>query len=141
MCVNCLGTAVVGAVDHAFIDRYVRQLRLHGYNIARFYFVDADLMLGQERDFDFRPEALDRMRYLMAALKREGIYWIIDGLTSESGALGGKDIDRWGVDGNLKRRIYVDDAAFDHWLRFQKKSSRRSILIRDLHLCTIPRSR
>ncbi|MGN6447660.1 MAG: glycoside hydrolase [Brucella intermedia] len=109
------------AVDHAFIDRYVRQLRLHGYNIARFYFVDADLMLGQERDFDFRPEALDRMRYLMAALKREGIYWIIDGLTSESGALGGKDIDRWGVDGNLKRRIYVDDAAFDHWLRFQKE--------------------
>ena len=109
------------AVDHAFIDRYVRQLRLHGYNIARFHFVDADLMLGQARDFDFRPEALDRMRYLMAALKREGIYWIIDGLTSESGALGGKDTDRWGPDGNLKRRIYVDDAAFDHWLRFQKE--------------------
>ena len=110
-----------GVVDHAFIDRYVRQLRLHGYNIARLHFVDADLMLGQERDFDFRPEALDRMRYLMAALKREGIYWIIDGLTSESGALGGKDTDRWGLEGNLKRRTYVDDAAFDHWLRFQKE--------------------
>lgn len=110
-----------GVVDHAFIDRYVRQLRLHGYNIARFHFVDADLMLGQAGDFDFRPEALDRMRYLMAALKREGIYWIIDGLTSESGAFGGKDIDRWGPEGNLKRRTYVDDTAFDHWLRFQKE--------------------
>lgn len=110
-----------GKVDHAFIDRYVRQLRLHGYNIARFHFVDADLMLGQDRDFDFRPDAFDRMHYLMAALKREGIYWIIDGLTSESGALGGKEIDRWGPEGNLKRRTYVDDAAFDHWLRFQKE--------------------
>ena len=110
-----------GAVDHAFIDRYVRQLRLHGYNIARFHFVDADLMLGQPRDFGFRAEALDRMRYLMAALKREGIYWIIDGLTSESGALGGKDTDRWGTEGNLKRRAYMDDTAFEHWLRFQKE--------------------
>ncbi|WP_247996487.1 glycoside hydrolase [Brucella tritici] len=110
-----------GVVDHAFIDRYVRQLRLHGYNIARFHFVDADLMLEQAGDFDFRPDALDRMRYLMAALKREGIYWIIDGLTSESSALGGKDIDRWGPEGNVKRRTYVDDAAFDHWLRFQKE--------------------
>lgn len=110
-----------GVVDHAFIDRYVRQLRLHGYNIARFHFVDADLMLGQGRDFDFRSEALDRMRYLMAALKREGIYWIIDGLTSESGALGGKDTDRWGPEGNLKRRAYVEDEAFEHWLRFQKE--------------------
>ncbi|MBB4093353.1 glycoside hydrolase [Brucella pecoris] len=110
-----------GIVDHAFIDRYVQQLRLHGYNIARFHFVDADLMLGQAGDFDFRPEALDRMRYLMAALKREGIYWIIDGLTSESGALGGKDTNRWGPGGNLKRRAYVENEAFEHWLRFQKE--------------------
>ncbi len=66
------GPPSAGIVDHAFIDRYVRQLRLNGYNIARFHFVDADLMIRQGGDFDFRPEALDRMRYLMAALKREG---------------------------------------------------------------------
>ncbi|MEJ5900879.1 glycoside hydrolase [Ochrobactrum teleogrylli] len=110
-----------GKIDHAFIDRYVRQLRLHGYNIARLHFIDTDLMLGRDGDFNFDPQALDRIRYLMAALKREGIYWTIDGLTAESGALGGKDINRWGPEGNLKRRIYVDDTAFDHWLRFQKE--------------------
>lgn len=110
-----------GKIDHAFIDRYVRQLRLHGYNIARLHFLDTDLMLGRDGDFNFDPQALDRIRYLMAALKREGIYWTIDGLTAESGALGGKDINRWGPEGNLKRRIYVDDTAFDHWLRFQKE--------------------
>ncbi|MBB5702359.1 hypothetical protein FHS76_002237 [Ochrobactrum daejeonense] len=114
------GPPSAGIVDHAFIDRYVRQLRLNGYNIARFHFVDADLMIRQGGDFDFRPEALDRMRYLMAALKREGIYWVIDGLTSESGALGGAETDRWGPTGNLKRRAYVEDEAFEHWLRFQK---------------------
>ncbi|NKC03272.1 hypothetical protein HED55_07670 [Ochrobactrum haematophilum] len=110
-----------GKIDHAFIDRYVRQLRLHGYNIARLHFLDTDLMLNRDGDFNFDPEALDRIRYLMAALKREGIYWTIDGLTAESGALGGRDMNRWGPEGNLKRRIYVDDTAFEHWLRFQKE--------------------
>ncbi|MBA8819921.1 glycoside hydrolase [Ochrobactrum sp. P6BS-III] len=110
-----------GKIDHAFIDRYVQQLRLHGYNIARLHFLDTDLMLNRDGDFNFDPEALDRIRYLMAALKREGIYWTIDGLTAESGALGGRDMNRWGPEGNLKRRIYVDDTAFEHWLRFQKE--------------------
>ncbi len=107
-------------VDHAFIDRYVRQLKLNGYNLARFHFIDADMMQGRERDFDLDPRELDNIRYFMAALKRAGIYWIVDGLTSESGALGGRDIDRWSVEGDLKRRIYVDEDAFQHWLRFQK---------------------
>lgn len=110
-----------GEVDHAFIDRYVQQLRMHGYNMARFHFVDAAVMQGRANDFDFDPMALDRVRYFMAALKKNGIYWIIDGLTSERGAFGGVADDRWGTGGNLKLEVYVDDTAFDHWLRIQKE--------------------
>lgn len=110
-----------GNVDHAYIDRYARQLALQGYNIARLHFMDAALMNGRVGDFDFDPAELDRQLYFLAALKKNGIYWIIDGLTSERGALGGVDDERWGASGTLKLDSYVDETAFQHWLRFQKQ--------------------
>lgn len=105
-----------GFPDRAGADRYARQLALHGYNIARLHFVDASLMSGRSKDFDFDPETLDRIHYLLAALKRNGIYWMIDGLTSWRGAYGGHD-DRWDPAGNLKLALYLDEAAFAHWKR------------------------
>lgn len=102
--------------DKATADRYAQQLRAHGYNIARFHFADATLMAGREHDFDVDPEQLDRLRYLLAALKREGIYWMIDGMTSQAGGLGGID-DRWGDSRDLKLAIHVDDGARAHWKR------------------------
>lgn len=80
-----------GFPDHATAERYARQLALHGYNIARLHFADASLMFGRQKDFDFDPETLDRIHYLLAALKRNGIYWIFDGLSSPRGAYGGHD--------------------------------------------------
>ncbi|NTJ41906.1 glycoside hydrolase [Agrobacterium larrymoorei] len=108
-----------GFPDHATADRYAAQLKMHGYNIARFHYVDAALMEGRANDFDFNPEVLDRIHYLMAALKRNGIYWIIDGLSSSRGAYGGFD-DRWEVKGDSKLGAQIDDVDFDHWLRFQQ---------------------
>jgi len=107
-----------GFPDHDGADRYARQLRMHGYNIARFHFVDAALMAGRSRDFDFDPEILDRFRYLMAALKRNGIYWIVDGMSSTRGGFGGYD-DRWDANGEMKLDTLIDDAAFAHWVRLQ----------------------
>lgn len=107
-----------GFPDHATADRYAAQLRMHGYNIARFHYVDAALMFGRGKDFDFDPEVLDRVHYLMAALKRNGIYWIVDGLTSPRGAFGGHD-DRWDLAGDLKLGVQIDDGDFRHWERFQ----------------------
>lgn len=109
-----------GFPDHATADRYAEQLRLHGYNIARFHFVDASLMAGRAKDFDFDPDVLDRFRYLMAALKRNGIYWIVDGMSSPRGAFGGFD-DRWDANGEMKLDVKLDDAAFAHWLRLQRE--------------------
>ncbi|PRD44309.1 glycoside hydrolase [Phyllobacterium phragmitis] len=109
-----------GFPDHDGADRYARQLRMHGYNIARFHFVDAALMFGRSRDFDFDTEVMDRFHYLMAALKRNGIYWIMDGLTSSRGAYGGYE-DRWEFNSDLKLTVQIEEDAFQHWLRFQEK--------------------
>lgn len=109
-----------GFPSHADADLYAAQLVKHGYNIARLHFVDASLMFGRTRDFDFDPETLDRVHYLLAALKRNGIYWIMDGLSSWRGAYGGYD-DRWDPSSDLKLALYFDDSVFDHWLEFQRR--------------------
>ncbi|MDX0464534.1 glycoside hydrolase [Sinorhizobium medicae] len=109
-----------GFPDHEAADRYARQLAMHGYNIARLHFVDASLMFGRQRDFDFDPETLDRVHYLLAALKRHGIYWIIDGLSSSRGAYGGYD-DRWDAHGDLKLGLHLDRDAIAHWRVLQEK--------------------
>lgn len=109
-----------GFPDHADAEIYARQLAMHGYNIARFHFVDASLMDGRAIDFDFDPETLDRLWYLMAALKKNGISWIMDGVTSPRGAYGGFD-DRWDMNGSLKLDLYTSDVAFQHWLELQKR--------------------
>ncbi|OCO99184.1 MULTISPECIES: glycoside hydrolase [unclassified Ensifer] len=108
-----------GFPDHDTADRYARQLAMRGYNLARLHFVDGSLMFGRDRDFDFDPETLDRIHYLLAALKRNGIYWMMDGLSSLRGVYGGFD-DRWDDGGNLKLELFVDDRAFDHWKRMQE---------------------
>ena len=110
-----------GFPDHADADRYALQLARHGYNIARLTFLDASLMSGRNGDFDFDPQVLDRIHYLLAALKRNGISWIIDGLTSWRGAYGGSYDDRWDPSSDLKLALYFDEKAFDHWLEFQRR--------------------
>lgn len=103
--------------DHATADRYAEQLKMHGYNLARLHFVDANLMSGRERDFDFDPVQLDNFHYLLAALKRNGIYWMIDAASSENGAYGGVYPDRWTAKHDLKLQVHISEEARKHWLR------------------------
>ena len=110
--------AIATIPDHVTADRMAVQLRRHGYNCARFHFLDIALMEGQLQDFEYRQDILDRFRYYMAALKQNGIYWVVDGLTSNAGALGGVT-DRWRTEGQFKLKTHVENAAFGHWLRFQ----------------------
>ncbi len=103
-----------GFPDHATADLYARQLAMRGYNIARFHFLDASLMEGRNQDFAFNPEILDRVHYLMAALKKEGIYWMIDGLSSWQGASGNAE-NRWDPLPGLKLELNYTNDAFQHW--------------------------
>lgn len=104
-----------GFPDHETADRYARQLRLHGYNLARFHFVENVLMHGRSKDFDFDPVQLDRFHYFLGALKREGIYWMMDAMTSWNGAYGDVGPDRWADRRNVKLGVYLDPADQRHW--------------------------
>lgn len=106
-----------GLPDKAEADRWVQQLARTGYNLVRLHYVDATLMTGRKGDFDYDPVALDRLHYLMASLKAAGIYWIVDGLTSDNGAFGNVQPHRWVNRYNLKERLYYDPAALEHWKR------------------------
>ena len=105
-----------GFPNHQDADIYAKQLAMHGYNMARFHFLDGSLMFGQKKDFDFNPEILDRIQYLMAALKKNGIYWMVDGLTSWRGGYGNYD-DRWSPSEGLKLEVNYEDKPFEHWKR------------------------
>jgi hypothetical protein len=98
-------------------DRWVEQLSRTGYNLVRLQFIDAILMTGRKNDFDFDPVALDRLHYLMARLKSAGIYWIVDGMTSDNGAYGNVQPHRWVNRYNLKERLFYDPDALEHWKR------------------------
>lgn len=109
-----------GFPDHDTADSYAKQLAMHGYNIARFHFADAALMADRARDFDFDPEVLDRFHYLLAALKKNGIYWMMDGLSSWRGAYGGYE-DRWDPSSDIKLKLHLDPATFEHWKMLQER--------------------
>lgn len=118
LCASMVPSAPNGglpAKDEA--DRWVEQLSRTGYNLVRLHFIDAILMTGRKGDFDYDPVAFDRLHYLMAKLKSAGIYWIVDGMTSDNGAYGNVQPHRWVNRYRLKERLYYDASALEHWKR------------------------
>ena len=108
------GVQTGGIPSHDMIDLYVKQYRLHGYNMARLDFLESILMEGRKQDFDFNPEQLDRFYYLVAALKRSGIYLILNGLSNGNGGYGNID-ERWLGRKGLNQRVYFEAEAQAHW--------------------------
>ena len=98
--------------DHKTADVLADQLRMHGYNLVRFHFIDAALMEGREKDFDYNPEALDRFYYLLSALKRQGIYWMMDAATNWGGAYAPGSP---GSERNLRLDFHIYNTAQEHW--------------------------
>lgn len=106
-----------GFPDKQEADRWVTQMQRTGYNLVRLHYVEASLMTDRKGDFDFDPASLGRLHYLMAKLKAAGIYWVVDGLTSDNGAYGNVKPHRWVNLYDLKERLYYDPAALAHWKR------------------------
>ena len=104
-----------GFPDHDAADGLAKQLRMHGYNLARLHFVDATLMKGAKHDFDYDSEQLDRFHYLLAALKDQGIYWMIDAATSWDGAY--VDTPENSGKRNIRLDIHIKKSAQEHWKR------------------------
>lgn len=104
-----------GVPDKQGADRLVRELVATGYNLVRFHYIDAYLMTGRKNDFDFDPEKLDRLHYLMATLKGAGIYWMVDGMTSDNGSWGDVEPHRWVKKYRTKLDALVTDEGRRHW--------------------------
>lgn len=104
-----------GMPSHSESERLVSQLRRTGYNMVRFHFTDALLMGDRERDFDFDPVQLDRLHYLMSVLANQGIYWVVDGITSDNAAWGDVKPHRWAKKHQAKLDLFTQDAGFRHW--------------------------
>lgn len=103
-----------GFPDHAEADELAKQLRLHGYGLARFHFVDATLMKGRDKDFDYNPKQVDRFHYLLAALKKQGIRWMIDAASSWNGVYGNLE-HRFVHKHKLRMSVHYDPASQAHW--------------------------
>lgn len=104
-----------GFPDQADASALALQLRRTGYNAVRLHFVDAMLMSGRSADFDFDPSQLDRLHYLLAQLKEQGVYWIVDGLTSDNAAWGDVAPHRWTKKHRTKQELLADPRAMNHW--------------------------
>ena len=60
---------------HRTIDRCLEQAKRMGYDYFRTNFLlDRDPFQGATADFEFQPEYLDRLDYLVAACRRYGLY-------------------------------------------------------------------
>lgn len=111
-----------GFPNHEDAALYARQLRMHGYNLVRFHYLDAIFMSGRVKDFDFDPEQFDRWQFFLARLKEQGIYWIFDAMSSPNGAIGNIRPHRWvRNEHDLKLGVYFEKADQEHWKNLVKK--------------------
>ncbi len=116
LCASIALSGLTGGVpDKAGSERFVRELTRTGYNLVRLTFVDAHLMTNRSKDFDFDPEQLDRLHYLLSQLKAAGIYWIVDGMTSDNGAWGNVQPHRWVTKYRARMDVLTEPKGFAHW--------------------------
>ncbi|WP_373991137.1 hypothetical protein [Duganella sp. BuS-21] len=112
--------ATGGIPNKVTADAYIQQWKLHGYNMVRLHFVDAILMNLRPGDFDFSPTQLDNLYYLLAQMKKAGIYYIMDVITSGNGGYGNIE-KRWIDTKYLSKRVFFDPEAQAHWKKMVDK--------------------
>ncbi|OYT85593.1 MAG: hypothetical protein CFE46_17800 [Burkholderiales bacterium PBB6] len=97
-------------------------VRRGGYNAVRVHMVEAMLMDSRRGDFNFDPQQLDRLHYLLGALRKQGMYLFVDMLGSWNGAYGDLKSHRWARgqhDAVLGSLLPGDER--EHWLALVKK--------------------
>ena len=103
-------------------EKFVRQLRLRGYNALRLHHQDCGLVEGSADGTTINPAQLDRMDALLAACGREGVYVATDLFVSRKvprRALG-QDAEGFVGMGEYKALVLVDDAAFSNLCAFAR---------------------
>lgn len=93
--------------SHEKIDRFVREIRRQGYNMYRIHMPNMSLGNLEQGEVKLKPAELDLLDYLVSALKKNGIYLMIDALGGPTGYSGA---NRWLVGGTMEHRytMYFD---------------------------------
>ena len=91
--------------DRKTTEAFVRQLKMQGYNMIRFHYLDATLLEGSQEDCRLNPKTLDKFDYLIACMKRNGIYANIDFMASRIGYAHGNS---WTAKPGDKRQFKLD---------------------------------
>jgi len=111
-------------ISHEIADQVARRLRMLGYNALRIHHYDGALVeAGGLGRVTLKPEAMDQLEYLIAALKREGIYVTTDIYVSRPVPAGGIWPDAGGNVGmdEFKTLVAVSDIAFENWCGFARE--------------------
>lgn len=98
-------------------DKQAEQIRLAGYNAIRAHFLDDMLMNGSNVEGKFNPEMVDRWERYTAALKKQGIYLILDAATSDACFYTVKWWTPEAMKYKMKTRLYYDAVARELWMK------------------------
>jgi hypothetical protein len=106
-------------ISHEQSDRLAERLMRLGYNTLRFHHYEGELVeQSAGTTTTFRPDRLDQLDYLFAALKKRGIYVTTDLFVSRPVRAG----EIWpGAEGrvdNFKMLVPVNQQAFENWKQF-----------------------
>ncbi len=100
-------------------DALAKQFRRMGYNTVRFHHTDVSMMKGEWDNWnakqvpvEINPAQLDKLDYMLHAMKRAGIY-----VTFDFYAMGLVDVNGNGIRGELKALLPIDDAVFNAWAK------------------------
>lgn len=74
--------------SHRNADRFAAATRRQGYNLMRFSSLDTHLFWGAKKEMEVLPDRLDEANYLLAAMKKQGIYTF---LTIAANGIGYRD--------------------------------------------------
>ena len=110
------GEAKPEFVSAQMISEYAKQLRMQGYNMVRFHYLDAVLMAGSDKDFQFNPKTLDQFDRFIYELKQNGIYVNFDAMASRIGWSHGYSWSaKPGDMRNFKLDIYFNPEVRKNW--------------------------
>ena len=109
--------------DQRKIRELAEEIRKNGYNMVRLHFLDAALMAGADREFEFDSGMLDKIDYFIYCLKENGIYLNIDLMSSWIGYMPGNVYapENQNPLKSFKYRIHFEPEIREHWKKGVEK--------------------
>lgn len=103
--------------DRAAIDAGVTYLARCGYNAIRIMGIEHLVMRGVDGAAVYNADLMDRFDYLLAACKREGLYWVlcIQSYNLFMDLDGALDRFSYTAQSNCKQRIFTEQNVRDNW--------------------------